>query len=576
MKRLFNEHEKRKVTSLSGAWKFSFDPEKKGMKEGWQNGLPCGETVIVPSVWNNELRNLMFEGWGWYEKKFKTQGGTLYFEFESVMTEATVWLDGKEIAKHYGAFTPFEIIVNNVSNGEHTLVVLADSTIDKNSFPQRYTDWFNYGGIARDVSMSKLEGISILSNHVCYELDEGLKNASVWCELELYNASNEKTSSPVSVKIGENVIYNEVISLNSYETKSIKTPVCVLENIELWGMKSPKLYTVVASTDTDDLIDKVGFRKVEVKDNNILLNGKSIELLGVNRHEEHPDWGFAFPAKLMKKDIDLIVDMGCNTIRGSHYPNSKIFVDMLDEKGILFWSEIPMWGCGFSEQSLAEPIIRERGLNMHKEMVKYYYNHPSIVIWGMHNEIATYHENSYELSREWSAYLRENGGNRLITHASNHPLKDKDMGFDDIICINIYHGWYRYGGYDGKLSDWDKMIEEFRQRRIENGWEDKPVIMSEFGAGALAGFHSHFDTVRWSEEYQRDLMEYCLELFHKTDYMRGTYLWQFCNIRTSPSMDMNRVRYFNNKGILDEYRNPKAAYFKVKELYHKYKAEMEK
>lgn len=576
MKRLFKEHEKRRVSNLGGAWKFSFDPEKKGIKEGWQNGLTCGETVIVPSVWNTELGNLMYEGWGWYEKKFKTQGGTLYFEFESVMTEATVWLDGKEIAKHYGAFTPFEITVNNVEAGEHTLVVLADSSFDKYSFPQRYTDWFNYGGIARDVSVSELSGISILLNHVCYELDSDLKNASVWCELNLYNASNEKTSSPVSVKIGENVIYNEVITLDGYEERTIKTPVCVLENIELWDMKSPRLYTAVASTDTDDLIDKVGFRKIEVKDNNILLNGKSIELLGVNRHEEHPDWGFAFPAKLMKKDIDLIVDMGCNTIRGSHYPNSRIFVDMLDEKGILFWSEIPMWGCGFSEQSLADPIIKERGLNMHKEMVKYYYNHPSIVIWGMHNEIATYHENSYELSREWSAYLRENGGNRLITHASNHPLKDRDMGFDDIICINIYHGWYRYGGYDGKLSDWDKMIEEFRQRRIENGWEDKPVIMSEFGAGALAGFHSHFDTVRWSEEYQRDLLEYCLELFHKTDYMRGTYLWQFSNIRTSPSTDLNRVRYFNNKGIVDEYRNPKAAYFKVKELYHKYKAEMEK
>ena len=94
--------------------------------------------------------------------------------------------------------------------------------------------------------------------------------------------------------------------------------------------------------------------------------------------------------------------------------------------------------------------------------------------------------------------------------------------------------------------------------------------MSEFGAAALAGFHSHFDTVRWSEEYQSDLIEYCLELFHKTDYMRGTYVWQFCNIRTSPSMDINRVRYFNNKGVLDEHRNPKAAYFKIKELYHRY------
>lgn len=575
MKRLFVSHEKRSVTDLGGAWKFTLDPEKKGIENGWQNGLPTGQTIIVPSVWNNELRNLMFEGWGWYEKKFKTQGGTLYFEFEAVMTEATVWLDGKEIAKHYGAFTPFEIIVNDVMAGEHTLVVLADSTIDKNSFPQRYTDWFNYGGIARDVSMSELAGASILLNHVCYELDEELKNATVWCMLELYNASNEKTSAPVSVKIGDEIIYSESITLDAYQSITIETPKTKLEGVELWDMKSPKLYTVVASTDTDDLIDKIGFRKIEVKDNNILLNGKSIELLGVNRHEEHPDWGFAFPAKLMKKDIDLILDMNCNTIRGSHYPNSKIFVDMLDEKGILFWSEIPMWGVGFSWEILADPVIIDRGLNMHKEMTRHYYNHPSIIIWGMHNEIDTTKETSLVITKPFYEHLREHGGNRLITHASNHPWDDLCMGYDDIVCINYYYGWYNYRYSTGKITDWDVFVDKFETRLKEQGWFGKPVIMSEFGAAALAGFHSPFDTVRWSEEYQRDLLEYTIELFHKTDYMRGTYVWQFANIRTSPSMDINRVRYFNNKGIVDEYRNPKLSYFKIKELYSKYEKENE-
>jgi beta-glucuronidase len=142
------------------------------------------------------------------------------------------------------------------------------------------------------------------------------------------------------------------------------------------------------------------------------------------------------------------------------------------------------------------------------------------------------------------------------------------MDYDDIICINIYYGWY-----GGSLQDWDKFVVELKNRLVDKNWLGKPVIMSEFGAAALAGFHSHFDTVRWSEEYQRDLLEYTLELFHRTDYMRGTYVWQFCNIRTSPEMDINRARYFNNKGIVDEYRNPKAAFFKVKELYGKYSKE---
>ena len=570
MKRLFSNHEKRSVIELSGAWSFCLDPDKVGESEGWQNGLPKGETVIVPSVWNNELGHLNFEGCGWYEKKFKTVGGTLLLEFESVMTEATVWLDGKLIGTHYGAFTAFDFIINDVECGEHLLIVRADSTIKKDSFPQRYTDWFNYGGIARDVFAHELKGISVLLNHIVYELSSDLKSATVNAELELYNASSNALSSPVSVKLGDTIIYSEVVSFDGYEKKSIKTPSVVLNDIALWDTDAPNLYTVVVTTDTDDLIDKVGFRKIEVKDNNILLNNRSIELNGVNRHEEHPDWGFAFPAKLMKKDLDLITDMGCNTVRGSHYPNSKIFLDMLDERGILFWSEIPMWGVGFSWELLADPVIIGKGLQFHKEMTRTYYNHPSIIIWGMHNEIDTTKETSLVITKPFYEHLREHGGNRLITHASNHPWDDLCMGYDDIVCINYYYGWYNYRDSTGKITDWDMFVDKFEVRLKEQGWFGKPVIMSEFGAAALAGFHSPFDTVRWSEEYQRDLIGHCLELFHKTKYMRGTYVWQFANIRTSPSMDINRVRYFNNKGIVDEYRNPKLSYFKIKELYEKF------
>lgn len=573
MKRLFNEHEKRSVIDLNGTWLFKLDKENEGESQGWQNGLTDGEYVTVPSCWNNELGLLNYEGVAWYEKKFLTRGGTLKLDFGSVMSKADAWLDGKWIGEHYGAFTQFEIIVNDVKEGYHTLTVRADNRIDANSFPQRYTDWFNYGGIARDVEANELKGISILLNHLTYELSSDLKNATVSSVLELYNADSTECTSGVSVKVGDTVIYNEQITLQGYEKKTVKTPDFTLENVELWGIYKPNLYTVVASTDTDDLIDKVGFRKIEVKDVSVLLNNEKIQFLGVNRHEEQADWGFAFPAKLMKKDLDLILDMGCNTVRGSHYPNSQIFVDMLDARGIMFWSEIPMWGVGFSEASLLNEELMEKGFKMHQEMVKYYYNHPSIVLWGLHNEIPTYSPNSYHVSEKWSKYLRANGGNRLITHASCHPMKDNDMGFDDIISINIYHGWYRYGGYDGTWKDWEKMIEQFTERRKEMGWEDKPVLMSEFGAAALAGYHTPFDTVKWSEEYQRDLFEYTIELFHKTPYMVGTYPWQFANIRTSPSMDINRVRYFNNKGIVDEYRNPKLSYFKIKELYHKYAEE---
>ncbi len=573
MKRLFNQHKVRKTVDLNGPWKFKLDPDNVGEKECWWTGLNESETVIVPSCWNNELRLLNYEGNAWYQKEFEiAEAQDVLFEFASVMTKADVWVDGKWVCEHYGAFTAFRFICF-LEPGMHTVTVRADSSFDAQSFPQRYTDWFNYGGIAREVSFSPLKGISILKNHVVYTLSDDLKSVKIHAELELYNASSTECSSNLTVTIGDAEIYSGEVSLNSGKTTALSTPEVVIDNIELWDVSSPKLYTVVAKTETDDLIDKVGFRKIEVKDNNILLNGKSIELLGVNRHEEHPDWGFAFPAKLMKKDIDLILDMNCNTIRGSHYPNSKIFLDMLDEKGILFWSEIPMWGCGFGEKALQDPVVVNRGLEMHKEMVRDYYNHPSIIIWGMHNEIWTSWECTYDISKKYSEVLRNGGGNRLITHACHNPLGDTSMEFDDIVCINLYHGWYDYNGYPKTMKAWEILIEQLRERLASQGWSDKPVIISEFGAAALAGFHSHFDQVRWSEEYQRDLLDYTLNLFHNTDYIRGTYIWQFCNIRTSPEMNMNRVRYFNNKGIVDEYRNPKAAYFKVKELYGRFKDE---
>ena len=574
MKRLFNDHMVRSVADLSGAWCFLADPENVGERDGWMHGLPSGDTVIVPSQWNNELGLLNYEGSAWYEKKFHTEGGTLRFEFESVMTKADVWLDGNYLGNHYGAFSQFELIARDVSAGKHTLVVRADSRIDKKSIPQRHTDWFNYGGIARDVSLETLKGICVLQNHVRYTLSEDFSEVSVSAAVELYNADDKEITDTLSVCVGESEIYLGSVTLAPGETKELVTSPVSLKSIALWDVETPTLYSVEAKTSTDDLLDRIGFRHIEVKDHQIRLNGKAVELRGVNRHEEHPEWGFAFPSKLMKRDVDLILDLGCNTVRGSHYPQSRIFVDVLDECGLMFWSEIPIWGGGFPDDVLTDPVVVERGLEMHREMVKYYYNHPSIVIWGTHNEIYTLYPCTYGISKLYSEYLRENGGNRLITHATAYPFEDSSMEFDDIICINHYKGWYG-GGNGGSIEDWEKMLDDFRNHREKLGMSHKPVIISEFGAGALAGFHMPFDSIRWSEEFQSDLLEYCIELFHRDPMISGFYVWQFCNIRTSPDMNINRARTFNNKGILDEYRNPKTAYFTVKKLYHRYAEENE-
>ncbi|MBE6694698.1 MAG: beta-glucuronidase, partial [Ruminococcaceae bacterium] len=435
MARLFDEHKKRKVQCLDGIWNFKIDPQNVGESERWFDRLDTVNVSAVPSMWNIERGLLEYEGLAWYQRDFYTEGGTLRLSFDGVMTKADVWLDGDYIGSHYGGFSHFDFIVTSVASGSHRLTVRADNRFDKQSIPQVWVDWYHYGGITRSICVEALSGICVLANKLEYTLNEELTSAEYRFVSQLYNAEDKSVTSKVEYSLDGEVVYAEDVTLASGEYHELITPSATLDNVRLWSCESPALYDISIVTDTDDLIDRTGFRLVEVKNNKILLNGKSIELRGVNRHEEHPEFGFAFPQSLMKRDIDIILDMGCNTVRGSHYPNSKLFLDMLDKYGILFWSEIPIWGCGFSEAALADEVVLSRGLEMHREMVEQYYNHPSIIFWGMHNEIHSDTQAGYEMSRLYYNFLKENGGNRIVTYASNVPMTDISFEFCDVISL---------------------------------------------------------------------------------------------------------------------------------------------
>ncbi|MBE6610706.1 MAG: beta-glucuronidase [Ruminococcaceae bacterium] len=560
MTRFFDEHIKRSVQYLGGAWSFSKDYNNEGESGKWYLGLAESEKVTVPSVWNTEKDMLTYEGVAWYEKRFHSEGGCIRLFLGAVMTQAKVWLDGEYLGDHYGGFTQFDFIVKDVSKGMHTLTVRVDNGFDAHSIPQKQVDWYHYGGITRDVTVERLSGICALYNRIEYTLSDDLKTADCTAVVELFNAENESASTFLKITLGETEVYAGSVSLEAGERRELRLPV-VINDVKLWSPEEPNLYDIRIETDTDDLYDRTGFRKIEVKDGKVMLNGEAMYVQGVNRHEEHPDFGMAFPQKLMKKDIDIALDMGCNTIRGSHYPNAPEFLDMLDERGMAFWSEIPIWGVGFSAETLGDETVLARGLEMHREMVRYYYNHPSIIIWGQHNEIPSGSQQAYEMSKLYYSFLKENGGNRIVTYACARPFEDICFDFCDLICINAYYGWY-----SGNISDWNKFAERFRARRKELGMEHKPVIMSEFGAAALYGHHT-FDNIPWTEEYQAELITHCLKLFREDDMFVGALIWQFCNIRTCKEMGLNRARGFNNKGLLDEYRRPKAAYFAAKKIF---------
>ena len=571
MERLFEEHEKRAVRSLDGTWGFCIDPQDVGEAEGYEKGLPRSMSITVPGVWNTELGLLEYEGVAWYEKRFFTEGGTLRFVFGAVMTQARVYLDGALLGTHYGGFCQFDLIARDVVPGYHRLTVRVDNRFDQYSIPQKRVDWYHYGGITRDVTVERLQGICVLHHRIDYTLSNDLDTAECVSTVKIYNAGGRKTKTRLRGFVEKSEVFATDVTLKAGESDVLSFRY-TRHGFRLWDVLAPQLYDVCVLTDTDDLLDRIGFRRVEAREGKILLNGRPIELRGINRHEDHPDWGMAFPQGLMKRDIDIVLDMGCNAIRGSHYPNSRTFLDMLDEAGVLFWSEIPIWGCGFAPETLADPVVIERGLEMHREMVYHYCNHPSIIIWGMHNEIRADLPESVEMSRQYYEFLKAEGGNRIVTYAANHPMEDICLAYCDMISINKYSGWY--GKCPDYRAEWQRFLIDFADRRAALGMADKPVVMGEFGAAGIYGHHT-FDNVKGTEEYQAELIGSCLEQFHDDPMMQGSFIWQFCDIRTCSEMGLDRARGFNNKGIVNEYRKPKEAYRVVKMLYQRF-AEEEK
>lgn len=554
MLRLFPQYKKRDSRLLDGVWKFAADPQGLGEKEKWFQNFPENALdMVVPSCWNNTLGWFRYEGAAWYQTEFETSKDNLKLTFHAVTGAAEVYLDGEKLGAHYGGFTPFDFHLQNIRPGRHALVVRVDNTHNSaDTIPLSHVDWYHYGGIIRSVELCQFEGAYIDRMKIDYELDGDLSGAVVTATLWLKNVTREQT---LCLSVEGKELASEKI-LPGQETASISG---FVKDLRLWDVGQGNLYTVTAAMEEDDLSDRVGFRELRVEKGRLLLNQKPVFLKGVNRHEEHPEWGFALPFSLMRRDLDIIKKLGCNAIRGSHYPNAPIFLDLLDQEGILFWEEIPMWG--FPQSAIANPLVLERGRAMHQEMVQRDYNRPCVILWGLHNEIDTGCEESVALSEAFYHTLREYDKKRPVTYATDHPFVDRCYRFADIVSVNKYIGWY-----EDTVEDWGRFLEKFHCHLEAQGAGDKPLIISEFGAGAVGGCRS-FEAPRWSENYQKEYLDKSLRTFFADEKVIGTYIWQFCDIRTAEDMEIYRPRSFNNKGLVDEYRRPKESFWKVQELY---------
>lgn len=556
MIRTFKTHDVRKQMELTESlWEFE----------------PCAGNyagqkfpVAVPGCWENHPLFADYRGEGIYRKTFQAQGN-VRIECKGVSHTATVYLDGHEIGHHYNAYTPFSVVVSDLEPGRHMLEIKADNRFHKDSALHVPNDYMSYGGISRGVVVEELSDLYLEYVHVKTYRENEQWYVQVKAAVNVLKiGQNEEEDITIQGKI-KNTAFEWKLTDTAKKHYEFCTDLKI-NGIEEWSPETPVLYHVelqMLREDEviDDLIERFGFREICVQGKYILLNGKRLRIKGVCRHEDHPDYGCALPYQTIYNDLVLIRQMGANSIRTAHYPNDEILLDLCDELGILVWEE--NHARGLEEDRMKHPLFEEQAEQVIREMIFYHYNHPCIFIWGILNECASetlFGRSCYE---KQFRLIREMDDSRPCTFASCKFFGDICFDLPDVISCNLYPRWY----VDKPVRDY---LNEVYDWIVEDGnGKGKPFIVSEIGAGGLYGCHNAYHG-KWTEEYQADALSEQVSECLKFSESMGVYIWQFCDVRVSSEWFAGRPREMNNKGVVDEYRRPKAAYGRVKEIFEQY------
>lgn len=567
----------RNTTSLNGKWNIIIDPYENGyynyryepssngyFKNAKQNNpsqlleytFDTDEMLHVPGDWNSQKEKLLFyEGTIWYKKSFDYNlavNKRLFIYFGAVNYDAKVYLNGELLGQHEGGFTPFQFeITNNVKKKDNFVIVKVDNKRFQEAVPTVNTDWYNYGGITRKVMLIETDDSFVKDYFVQLKKGEIDKIAG-WIQLD-----GTQLIQKVKIEIPEAGITKEVTTdKDGFVSFEIE------KELELWSPQNPKLYEVKITSESDQISDKIGFRTIETKGAEILLNGKPIYLRGISIHEEaaYQGGGRAFSPDHAKVLLGWAKDMSCNFVRLAHYTHNEAMLRVADELGLLVWAEIPVyWTISWENEStyrnaedqLTAMIIRDR-------------NRASIAMWSMANETPL-SEPRIKFLTKLANKARELDPTRLITAAmERHYIDENTMMIDDpfgkvvdVLGCNAYIGWYDGLPKKCRTIEWKTIY-------------DKPVIISEFGGGALFGKHGDKLT-RWTEEYQESVYEENIAMFNKVDFIKGMTPWILKDFK-SPRRHQPRIQdFWNMKGLISDKGDKKKAYYKLYDYYNSIK-----
>jgi beta-glucuronidase len=561
----------RNVTSLNGEWNALPDPVNAGeWKQVWLEKKPQKKTdffeysfdgaplLQVPGDFNSQMPELTyFEGTVWYKRAFNYElknDKRLFLYFGAVNYLSDVYLNGAKIGSHEGGFTSFQFeITKLVKTGANSLIVKVNNSRKSNQLPGTGYDWLNYGGITRDVSL--IETNSSYVEDYSIQLKKGSTNiVSGWM---LINGGQMKQQ--VSVKIPE----LKLVYKTTTNEKGLANFVFSSNSIALWTPDNPRLYKVIIESETDSVIDSIGFRSIEVRGSQVLLNGKTVFLKAVNIHEENPY--FARRAYSLN-DARLLLkhakDLGCNLVRLAHYPHNENMVREAERMGLMIWSELPI----YQHIEFADSAVPMKMQTMLEEMIRRDKNRCAVITWCLSNETYPGTPSRNKALIELTEKCRALDSTRLITHVIN-TQKYENNSFDvwdtlykysDLIAINEYIGWYI--PWQGKPSDtkW-KVLDT-----------NKPVFISEFGGEALYGSKGPTDEAAyWTEAYQEKIYRDQIEMFNTVPSLSGVCAWLLFDYRSPVRMHPVYQKGYNRKGLLSEIGEKKKAWYVLREYYRR-------
>ena len=563
---LINDIPGRTNVNLNGAWRAIVDPYETGLgmrfyenakqktpSELVEYNFDASGLLNVPGDWNLQRPQLFFyEGPLWYKRSFSYQKRPhtrVFVYFGAANYRASVYLNAQKVGDHEGGFTAFNFeVTDQIHDGDNFLVVEVNNQRKAENVPSANTDFWNYGGLTRDVSLVEVPETFIQDYWV--QLAKGsLSEIDGWVRLN--GASAVQT---VSLEIPEAGIKQQVTT-DASGYAHFRFPA----KLQLWSPENPKLYQVKLSAGGDSLTDQIGFRSIETQGSKILLNGKPIFLRGVSIHEEAPfRGGRAFSEEDDRALLEWARELGCNFVRLAHYPHNEKMIRLADRLGLLVWSEIPVYW----ETQWENPATLQNAKDQLRDEIARDHNRAAVVLWSVANETPVEPARLVFL-RALIDEARELDSTRLITAALNHyehvgatgmTLTDALAESLDVVGLNEYLGWY---GKD-RPEDCDHL-----------NWtlpNQKPLIVSEFGAGAPFGNHGSSDS-RWTEEYQANLYEHQLGMLKRIPTLAGMSPWVLMDFY-SPRRFLPGVQdYRNRKGLVSDRGERKKAFYVLQGFY---------